>query len=253
MSKDTRYEEAQAICMDCTFFFPEGDLVSENTYGLCLREYDDSLEPYIDDIMIVRIPKECRALFDKNKILGGHSCGYFESRMPEYEEHMSEPAMSEAEVLSLIIDNIDWSSQPVEKYRNPLRSSSVNIQKDAISSLGGLVAQNNTAAFDLLFDYLMSLVPSQNTDTTKLMVYILRKLYPYQNSDKLIEPLVDTLFKTESNNQTRGWYRAVFEVLAQCDLKDTEEYLIKMKESDHFSYRIKKKIDNIIERESLFY
>ena len=161
--------------------------------------------------------------------------------------------MTQEEALSLIIDNIDWSKQPVNHYRNPLRSSCVNIQKDAISSLGGLVAMNNSEAFDLLFEYLMSLVPSQNTDTTNLMLDLLHNLHPYQNRKKLIEPLVDTLFQTESNNQTRQWYTAVFNFLENCEIEDAEKYLIKIKKSNHFSYRIKKKIDDIIERESRFF
>ena len=255
MSDDNEMREYLKLemCVNCAFFFAEGHEISEDTYGLCLQEYDDSLEPYMDDIINGRITRECRKLFDKYKIVGNHSCSDFKSSMPEEQgEVLPEPTTSE-EALSMIIDNIDWSKQSVEKYKSALASSSVDEQKNAISSLGGLVAMDNSAAFEMLFDFLMKLVPPQNTDTAKLMVNILRKLHPYQNREKLIEPLVNTLFQTESNQQTRGWYTAVFKFLGECDLEDTEEYFIKMKDSDHFSYRIKKKIDNIIIRESRFF
>ncbi len=257
MSYDKEFEEFNILqkCANCACFFVEGHVVSEDSYGLCLQKPDDSLEPFMDDIVNGEIPEQCRELFEKYKIQGKHSCENFEACEVEDNDEIADDLhnpMTKEEVLSLIIDNVDWSKQPVEQYKNALKSSCVESQKKAISSLGGLVANNNPAAFDMLFNYLMELVPSKNTDTTNLMVDVLRKLHPYQNRKKLIAPLVETLFNTPSNNQTRGWYTEVFKFLKLCNLEESEEYLMKIRESNLFSYRIKKKIDDILLTERQF-
>ena len=93
------------ICANCTYFFPEGHIISDDTFGFCLKAYDDSLKPYVDDIINGEIPDECRELLEKYKVLGGDSCEEFESSFGEDTlEDLPTPKTYE-EVISLIADS----------------------------------------------------------------------------------------------------------------------------------------------------
>jgi hypothetical protein len=95
--------------------------------------------------------------------------------------------------------------------------------------------------------YLRGLSIPRNLDEVGLRVLILENLDRGDESQKVLAKfLVEDLFKTPSNNTTRGWYTAVFRFFRCVPPEIAEEALTPILESPQFSYRIKKRVKQIL-------
>ncbi|OPX36863.1 MAG: hypothetical protein B1H12_06150 [Desulfobacteraceae bacterium 4484_190.2] len=117
--------------------------------------------------------------------------------------------------------------------------------KKTVQSFGGLISQRNKAAFS----YLKDLPPPTTVEQTHLRIEILRQLkFTLNFQKKLALLLVKDLFRTPSNNTTRGWYTAVFRFFEDSSADIAVEALAPMLGSPQFSYRIKKRVKMILEQ-----
>jgi hypothetical protein len=84
-------------------------------------------------------------------------------------------------------------------------------------------------------------------EQTHFRVEILRQLgYTQSFRLELAHLLVKDLFRTPSNNTTRGWYTAVFRFFESSPADIAEKALSPMLDSKQFSYRIKKRVKTIL-------
>jgi hypothetical protein len=105
----------------------------------------------------------------------------------------------------------------------------------------------NQAALDALCIYLKDLPAPASLEETHLRAAILRQLtHTRSHRLKLAKLLVEDLFRTPSNNTTRGWYTAVFHFFETSSADIAEKALSPMLDSPQFSYRIKKRVKGIL-------
>jgi len=148
------------------------------------------------------------------------------------------------------LDKIDWANVPVEDYVENLNNAKTPKERnEAVQSLGRLISLNNKTAFHALFSYLKDIPPPTTVEQTHFRIEILRELkHTHKFRKKLARLLVKDLFRTPSNNTTRGWYTAVFRFFERSSADIAEEALTPMLDSPQFSYRIKKRVKNMLER-----
>ena len=115
--------------------------------------------------------------------------------------------------------------------------------------MGSLVSQKNKAAFHVLFVYLKDLPSPATVEQTHLRVEILGQLQTTHSFEKkLARLLLKDLFRPPSNNTTRGWYNAVFRFFESLPVDIAEDNLQLILNSSQFSYRIKKRVKQILEQ-----
>ena len=245
-------------------FFPSEPFASD--FAICLN--DPEFEPYLDEILEKQDFSRCQELVRQKRVSWEQeACPDFDPVEDIDEDLPLSPELSstierlaragrltaetfEQAVVEDMVDRIDWANQPVDKYVEKLTSAQTQKEREeAVQSFGFLITQNNRAAFDALFSYLKNSPPPATVEQTHFRVEILRQLKFTQSfKKKLARLLVEDLFRTPSNNTTRGWYTAVFRFFESSSSDIAEKALRPILDSPQFSYRIKKRIETILER-----
>lgn len=120
-------------------------------------------------------------------------------------------------------------------------------RNQAIDSLGALVVHDNKAAFDVLCSTLRNLSLADTLSQSHFKSKLLRNLsFTREYRRELAHLLVEDLFTAPSNNHTRGWYTDVFHFFVGSAWEFAEEVLSPMLDSPKFSYRIKRRVKEII-------
>ncbi len=256
-------DELEHICANCHSVHPSEPVYSE--FAVCL--HDPEFEPYLDAILDKQDFSRCQHLIARKRFAWeSKACEHFDPIDPDSEiECSSEVARSlenpakdgdlsshaiENVLLEDLIQRIDWKSQPVDRYVEQLNSAESSSQRDkAIDSLGALVLQGNKAAFDVLCSTLRNLSPGDTLSQSQFKSRLLRNLNLTRDYRRdLAHLLVQDLFNTPSNNQTRGWYTDVFKFFVGSAWEFAEEALSPMLDSPRFSYRIKRRVREVILR-----
>jgi len=237
----------------------------ETEYGICLSDGD--FEPFIDELLKNSNYSSCQNLINTKKFLGERKgCENYEeiesieindnSELGKELRHLSEsgelnPESFKAAVLDEQIRNIDWKSMPIDRHVRQLQSPLKKDQKAGISSLGGMISLGNKEAFDELLKYFNTLPPPKTVEEVYLKKEVLRHLESKNTRLQVIPFIIDELYKTPSNNTTRQWISAIFKFLEYSPKDKIREPLEKMLKDKRFSYRLKKKIKNILYGNSL--
>ena len=248
-------------CLDCSGYMP----VSEGQpteYGICLN--DEAFEPFVDDLMSMRFDG-CRALVEEKKFVGGDqpACSEFdESEIMEIDDDsplaenirgLSERGeltfeTLEAAVLEEEIRRINPETLPVDQYGEQLQGGAPAERDKAVTSLGGLAALGNKAAFEVLFNFLRELPLPQTIAEVHWKMDILRHLALSREGKAILARyLLEELRCLPSNNTTRQWITAILEFLAQCPRKVIEGPLNEML-SEKKSPKLKTKIKEALWR-----
>ena len=257
-------EELERVCQNCNYFFPESiDKISE--CGICLN--DEEFEPFIDELLENYNYVCCQSLVDKKKFSGNREAclDFSEIEIDECIE-IDEDSEFRSELLSLIkagnsnkealedllikeqLRSMDLKTLPVDKYSERLKSPKPGERNAAISGLRGLIASGNEEAIKLLIEYLKQLPAPEAIEEVHFNIYILESL-EYSDSRSLLIPiLIDKLYNTPSNNTTRQWISAIFRFLEHSPYEKIANPLSKMLKGKIFSYRLKKKIKDIINK-----
>ena len=232
--------EQERICGNCNYGFPAEPGGSE--LAICLN--DPVFEPYLDELLETQDFSRCQHHVDEKCFAWEHNA------CPEFDP--VEIVDQEPEEFDVIIekyfDTTDWATLPVEGNLEALNKAKTSEQQQsAVQGLGVLISLGNKAAYNGLCSFLGALPYPVNVEDTHFRVEILRRLtISREDQSKLARLLVKDLFRTPSNNTTRGWYTAVFRFFEQSPADIAEKALTPMLESPQFSYRIKNRIKTIL-------
>ena len=252
------------VCTNCNYSFPSEPFSSD--FAICLN--DPEFEPYLDDILDNQDFSRCRELVKKKRFSWEQeACDDFDPVEDPDEEVNLSPELSQAinqlakdgnltaetfelALLEDTLSRIDWADVPVEEYVEKLnKAKTPETQEEAVRSLGSLILRGDKAAFHALYAYLKDLPPPRMVEQTHLRIEILRQLeYARTSERRLAGLLVKDLFRTPSNNTTRGWYTAVFRFFERSSADIAEKALAPMLHSPQFSYRIKRRVRRILDR-----
>jgi hypothetical protein len=257
-----KVDEVERLCCNCNSSFPSEPVSSE--HSICL--HDPEFEPFLDDILERQDFGRCSELVKLKRFdWDQEACPDFDP-VEDIEVELSPEAVTELEDLAargeltveavqgVLLENTmkraDWREAPVAPYVDAVNRARTAEQRDAaLNHLGWLVANGNRAAFDALCDLLRNQEPPATLSQTHFkqeLLHYLRFSSEYRND--LADLLVDDLFRTPSNNQTRGWYTAVFRFF-ECSAPElADECLGRILGSPRFSYRIKRRVREIIRR-----
>ena len=254
--------ELERLCCNCHAGHAAEPFQSE--FGICLKAPD--FEPYLDDILERQDFSRCQDLVLRNRFTWDREvCEDFEP-VEEVGEEWS-PELT-AKLLQLAEDDrlthetlaeaiaedkfrhTDWSRVSVDDHVRKLQQArTLEGRREAINQFGFFIGQGNKAAFDALCEYLRALPPASTLEDKALRIDIQRQLArtgEYWRELALL--LVEDLFRTASNQTTRGWYSEVFYFFERsCPLEFAEEALRPMLDSPRFSYRIKRRVRTILD------
>jgi len=259
--------DTERICANCNSSHPSEPYESE--FAICLA--DPEFESFLDDILARQDFSGCRALARRKRFAWDReACEDFDAmqqgiELPDSPELIAElrrladageltGETLQTAILADAFDRIDWSQQPVDDDLRQLREArSLTRRRKILRHLGFLINSENRAAFVGLCRYLRELEPASTLDDTHLRVEILEQLR-YSSATgwdrELAEVLVDDLLRTPSNNTTRGWYTAVFRFFERyCESEVAEDAMQRMLDSGQFSYRIRRRIREFLDRE----
>jgi len=230
-------------------------------FGICLS--DPIFEPFIEELLEDSGTAPCQEIIQCKKFSSEQkACDNFEeidegieiddnnslgvalSRLIETDE-VNTDSLTTA-FLEEQIRNIDWKTMPVDQYAIRLHSSNPQEQQNAISSLGCLIGYDNVDAFHELFMFFKQLPSPTTIREVHFKIELLRSLERSHTKTVLIPELRDELYQTVSNNTTRQWITEIFRFLEFCPQEDIREPLEKMLSEQKFSYRLKKKIQKIL-------
>ena len=252
-------ETLERICFNCNQFFPS--MMGEATeYGICLSDVD--FEPFLEELLEEANYSSCQDLIDSKKFPGVRKgCEIYEAT--EYVEIDDNSALGQelkrlskageldietiqAAALHAQIENIDWKAMPVDRYVRQLQSPLKEKQKAGVSSLGGMISFENKEAFSELLKYFKSLPPPKTLEEVYFKKEVLKNLERTDRREEMIPCMIEELYKTASNNTTRQWITAIFKFLEYCPKDMVREPLGKMSKDKRFSYRLRKKMTELL-------
>lgn len=247
-------------CLECGTYLPaSNDEFTE--FGICL--YDDAFEPFVEELLKGSFPDSCRALVEQKKFQGeAHAicANYQQVQSIEIDDstHLGQqlrrlaekgeltPDALEDAVLEERAKHIDWSRQPVDSYRGQLESDIPEERDKAISSLGALISLDNTEAFETLIRFLANLPPPKTLHEVHLKMDILRQLSFTRHREAVAPHLIEELSRTTSNNTTRQWILEILRFLEHCSSEVVIESLKQMLAHRQFSFKLRRRILNMI-------
>lgn len=252
-------EILEKICFNCNQFFP-ASMDEETEYGICLNDAD--FEPFIDKLLEDSDYSSCQNLINIKKFLGERKgCKNYEeiesieindnSELGKELKRLSECGKLNVEsfkfaILDEQIRNIDWETMPVDRYVRQLQSPLRKDQEAGISSLAAMISLGNKEAFNELLKYFIKLPPPKTIEEVYLKKEVLKHLELRETKSQVIPYLIDDLYKTSSNNTTRQWISAILKFLEHSPKEKIRKPLENMLKDKRFSYRLKKKIKNIL-------
>ena len=253
-------EELEKICMNCESFLPLS-LKGSYDFGICLN--DDAFEPFIEDIMEREDYSRCRDLIDEKKFDGDRDVcdNYVETEiigeiddvyLDDIKSSIGKDGKVDTKKLEKLIlkrqfESIDWATYPVEEYVEKLQSRSDGERRKAVETLEGIASLGSTRALEVLFDFFRELPPPATLKEVHFKKDLLRRLARRDRESRLAPVLVDELYRMDSNNTTRQYFSAILGYLDRCPREVVREPLRKMLESEKFSYRIKRRIRDIMD------
>lgn len=228
-------------------------------FGICLSDKD--FEPFLDELLDKQSYSSCQDLVNSKKFHGDREgCETYEeleyseiddNSLGQELERLSKsgklnPETFEAALLEEKIRNIDWATMPVDQHVRQLESPLKEDQKAGISGLAGMMSFGNKEAFKELLKYFKNLPPPKTLEEVYFKIEVLRILERESTRSKIVPIIIEELYKTPSNNTTRQWISAIFKFLEYSPNDLDREPLEKMLKDKRFSYRLKKKVKNIL-------
>ncbi|MFN2268954.1 MAG: hypothetical protein ABR533_11815 [Desulfonatronovibrio sp.] len=243
-------------CIDCEHCMP--DSYGPTSTGICLL--DPEFEPYLEEIIELDF-KNCHHLVLKKSFdFNCRACSSFspaesiemtdfESSMDGFDPRIFNNLSPEEKEIEGFIQKIDFKNLPVERYLKDLYSASRSRRNQAVNTLGSLINNGNEEAMDALLDYLKELGPPKSVEQARFKAETMRHFHGWESSHDLIEMLLSDLEHTVSSNSTRQWINAILNFLNRTPLERIEDRLQSMVDRKVFSYRLKKRVQDILDPE----
>jgi len=241
-SGEDEYEEHEIskICMNCGDFIQAPDDYSNN-FGICLREPE--FEEYIDE------------MFDNNDFSGcieHYNAKRFDGDIDSC-EHFYVPEEADDELIENHEIEYKYRNADPSNISEKLFKGTPDLQKSIIRQLDLYVRFGNKKAFELLLEFLRSLPAVQTLEEANFRIYLLKTISAYKNHKKWVNPLVDELFRTDSNQKTRKLFTFILDTLRSqyeddLALEALQSLLMRRKFSPKMKNRINETISWIYER-----
>jgi hypothetical protein len=228
--------EKDTICQDCNYFF--SDLkCPELGLGVCLR--DEAFDPFLDDIMVSSSFDCCYELYLEKRFNGEKAACL------EYEEPEIIEVFDEHDAYNYLL-NETLKYQKVDDIIENLHSLDKLQIEEAIDSLSAYIGLGNNNAYEGLIDYYTGLPPADSLEDVHVRLKIVKAL-AYKELDKdIVNAFINELVRTPSNNTTRKLYTEIFKLLGDCPMELVNEPLVQLLNKRKYSYRLKKKIYEIM-------
>ena len=256
---EIKEEEFERICLNCSSFLP-ASMDEPTEFGICLN--DEEFEPFIDELLGNSNYACCRDLIERKKFPGeSEACPDFDiGELIEIDENSElgrallsaiKTRQFNKETLERLflkeqMRNIDFETWPIAHHCKKLKSRNREERDAGIRGLGGLAGLGNKAAFEELFKYLRGLPPLTTLKDVHFKLRILGHLGRSDFRTSLSQYLLEELYNTPSNGTTRQWISAVLELLRGCPAEDVCGPLEKMLKEKRFSYKLKKKVEDVL-------
>jgi len=253
-------EDLERECGNCAHFFPAS--MEPTEFGICLD--DEEFGPFIEGLFERSDYASCRDLIERKKFSGDREpCDEYEemetieidddtelgrSLKKLMEAGELTPDTFEEALLKEQIRNIDWTTIPVDSHEADLKNPDPEKRDQAISSLSGLIAMGNKEAFRVLFKFLRDLPVPGTIEAVHFKKRLLRLLHRPETRDVLTPYLLDELYRTPSNNTTRQWMSDILTFFEHVPVEQISSRLEAMIQEGKFSYRLRKRIEEILER-----
>ncbi len=226
--------EGEKTCFHCNSFFPE---MGTSEYGACLEEKE--FEPFVEEIMENGSFDCCWELYLEKRIPLDHPiCSQFS---PAQFYEVGDPDEFLAETLW---DFIQGAS--MEEVLKELYSSDGEKAEKALKTLIKYARGQNEEAFCALRDYYQELPEAKSLGQVHARVEIVRVLKDKMDKET-VQALLAELKRTPSNNTSRQLYTLILDELERAPLELIYEPLTQLLEEREYSYRMKKKIERILE------
>ncbi len=231
----------EAICQNCSFFFSDNGS-SDWDHGVCM--YDSTeFEPYIDDILEDSDFSTCAELYKLRRISGEtKACDNYEQL--EYVE-LDEDDFPDEESIEELIES--WKTADLSDVGKDLYSTDTRTAKEALSTIINYMQLGNKTALKAFYDYYMDLGAPDTLDEVHKRINYVDLLSQRADKEMALEAYINDLKRTPSNNMTRGLFTAIFRKLAHFPSGLIREPLLVLIEEKNFSYRLKKRIHEVIE------
>ncbi|MBL7112490.1 MAG: HEAT repeat domain-containing protein [Bacteroidales bacterium] len=238
-------------CSNCNYFFPFL-LHGPSEYGICLNNTE--FEPYIEELLENENYDCCKELIEEKKFDGNeHYCKDFEMvEIIETDSSMYELfgiGPNDEQNLTEAV-NLSLKNRAVEDYREMLQHSDPENRLKAFETLSALASMNNKEAIKLLIESFKDIPAPVSLEAVHFKLEVFR----FVNRDDYVQDLIPVLFRdlyeTKSTNQTRQWISEIFRFLSIYKKEEkVTGNLEKMLTEKQFSYRIKKRIKDILEED----
>jgi hypothetical protein len=209
--------------------------------GVC--SCDKAFEPFWDDIIEESDFSVCYELYLAKRFDGERgACDQFEEI-----EVLDLPEGVENENIITYLHLEEMRSQDMGKLLKCLYDPNYKNISRAVTSLCTYINIGNMNAYEGLLKYYMGLGPAKNLEDTHLRIKIVDALSVEKLEKSTIEACVHELARTPSNNTTRQLYTLILKYLGKCPNETIREPLIQLLEKRQYSYRMKKRIMELIE------
>lgn len=248
------------ICTNCNQFFPLDEYKCKE--GVCLL--DEHLEPYIDDILEMRELSHIKNLIESKLIdWEQEACENFDpvefdpldTLIDDVFDEIGEDAGPE-EIIKKIVEKdpfILLKNASMDRHKENLTSPDKRVKTEAIGQIVNFAVLKNLEAENIFYEYYENLPPAETLDDTHQRVDMLQRTKGLSDKERYARLLVKELYRTKSNNTTRSLISEIFNILKTIPLKYIEEDLENMLKDKRFSYRLKRKMKDILGPQKYWY
>lgn len=229
------------ICQNCSYFIQDSnDLM--NDLGICFK--DDIFKPFYYDIIENADFSDCYELYlDKRFDSQREVCDQYEEI--NFDDILEPDELEAIRVVEQMrTDNLD------EKI-NDLYDDDIEVVNSALATTLYYSYIGNPSAFEGVLSYYMSLGSAVSIEDVYLRIKIIEMISSKEINKDIVSAYIGELARTPSNNTTRQLYSKILECLGKCPLEMIEEPLMDLLNKKKFSYKIKKRITDVMTKREI--
>ncbi|TAH60755.1 MAG: hypothetical protein EWM50_06385 [Gottschalkiaceae bacterium] len=234
------------VCQNCNYFIQDSNDLRAGL-GVCLK--DDIFQPFHYEILENANFSECYDLYLEKRFDGLREvCNLYE------EINLIDISENEAPEAILTVEQMRTSN--LDNVVNDLYDSDLELVNRAVRTVISYAYIGNTSALKGLLNYYMSLGSAVSLEDVYLRIKIIEMLSSKKIDKDIVSAYINELARTPSNNTTRQLYTKILDCLKRCPLEMVEEPLIDLLNEKEFSYKIKKRIMEVMtirETDEFFY
>lgn len=226
--------ELERICFHCCYFLME---VGVENLGVCMA--DEAFLPFEDEIYDSGNFDCCYELYLEKRYDGNQEA------CPQYEEVEIIGCYEEDDEDQLINE---FKCRPMDDVLAALVGADSNRIHRIVNILYPYISYRNESAFRGLLDFYNGLPGAEELEDAHTRIHIIDALERW-GGPETVGALVNELKRTPSNNVTRKLYTKILKTLKRFPAELITEPIEKLLAEKKFSYKIKKRIEELLEPE----